>query len=706
MILKIYHFQGIPNLILLFYLSGYFQQMKKNIWIWILIIFPWGAFSQGNKIDSLLRIASQLNTDTSNTKAFILLSEAYQNSNIDSAAYYANKGLMLAVQRKQKRMEAFAYNALGYINYIQGDYANSITAFQNYYMASEKISDKTAMAFAKNNEGNVYIEMGNYPKAIEKYKEALNIRIENRDSAGIAMSYNNMGYIYKDLGDYEKALSNFLFALRVYEGMNNSESVGVTYNYIGTVYWKKKDYTLSQNYLNKSLQIHLTNKDLNNLAIVYNTKGLVFAEEKKLDSAKYFFNKALQIYQAGQDTRQIAILHQSLAELYARQNIQDSAKYYYLKSIQENESIQNKRSLANLYIGISSMFLIEKNSQLAKKYLDSAFTIIQVTSKKEDWKNFYLAQSNYYQNIGEYAKSLENIKHYNEYKDSILNEDNLKAIADMQAKYDVDKKDEQIRLQDLQLSKKNQLLIGLALLALLGILLAISYYNRLRLKQKTRLQQEIMKQQDIATKMIIEAEERERKRIGGDLHDGIGQLMSAVKMNLSAIEDNITFKSNEDKNAYIKSIHLVDESCKEVRSVSHAIMPNALLRAGLSNAVKEFVEKLDNRTLKINLHSIGLNERLESSVETVLYRVIQECINNVIKHSKANALDISLIKDEDGVSVTIEDNGIGFNVAQAIEKDGIGLKNIQARINYLKGTLDIDSAIGKGTLFALHIPNG
>jgi two-component system, NarL family, sensor kinase len=149
---------------------------------------------------------------------------------------------------------------------------------------------------------------------------------------------------------------------------------------------------------------------------------------------------------------------------------------------------------------------------------------------------------------------------------------------------------------------------------------------------------------------------------------------------------------------------LVDESCKEVRSVSHQMMPNALLKSGLASAIREFIDKIDNRILKINLYTEGLDERLEENTETVLYRVIQECVNNVIKHAGANQLDISLLKDPDGISATIEDNGKGFNTTNQQKFDGIGLKNIKSRVEFLKGTVDFDSSEGNGTLVAIHIP--
>ncbi|MEI2708342.1 MAG: sensor histidine kinase [Chitinophagaceae bacterium] len=260
--------------------------------------------------------------------------------------------------------------------------------------------------------------------------------------------------------------------------------------------------------------------------------------------------------------------------------------------------------------------------------------------------------------------------------------------------------------QKLENTKKSILLTVVGIVSVLLILLLYSYYRRYKLKREKQLQVEILAQQELATKAILEAEENERKRIASDLHDGVGQIMSAAKMNLSAMEAEIPFATDEQRKVYEKVLKLVDEGCKEVRSVSHNMMPNALVKAGLASAVKEFVNQIDARVVKTDFYTEGLDNKLEKNVETVLYRIIQECVNNVIKHAKATHLDISLIKDNDGVAVTIEDNGIGFDSSNKNNFNGIGLKNIQTRVEFLKGTVEWNSSVGKGTLVAIHIPIG
>jgi two-component system, NarL family, sensor kinase len=180
--------------------------------------------------------------------------------------------------------------------------------------------------------------------------------------------------------------------------------------------------------------------------------------------------------------------------------------------------------------------------------------------------------------------------------------------------------------------------------------------------------------------------------------------MTAAWLNMQAINAKAKNTDSETAELLDKAMHLVDESCKEVRAVSHNMMPNALLKKGLVNAVREFLQQINVKSTKINLQTEGLNSALPNHVETVLYRVIQESVNNVIKHAQATSLDISITQDEAGIDVMIEDNGKGFNFSEANKKDGIGLQNIKSRIEYLKGTVEWNTAENKGTLVAIHIP--
>jgi signal transduction histidine kinase len=238
---------------------------------------------------------------------------------------------------------------------------------------------------------------------------------------------------------------------------------------------------------------------------------------------------------------------------------------------------------------------------------------------------------------------------------------------------------------------------------LIGFIIISRYRNKQYLQEKRIriLQQE---QEIIQLRSMMEGEEKERKRIARDLHDGVSQTMSAAKINLMAIEAELGFNGITQKAKFEKIIQLVDSSFKEVRTISHNMMPNALLEAGLMLVIKQFIDNINSDVIKINLYCNGLDEHFDGNIETILYRVIQECVTNVIKHANATRLDISLNKDEDGVSVTIEDNGKGFDVNEARKQDGIGLKNIETRIHFLQGQVEFDSSPGNGTLVSIHVP--
>lgn len=344
------------------------------------------------------------------------------------------------------------------------------------------------------------------------------------------------------------------------------------------------------------------------------------------------------------------------------------------------------------------------NYAKANEYLLQSNKMAEALKYVELQSNNYTELASVAKNEGDYQEAYNYYLKRSYLRDSLYAMEKTKQIAELTAKYESVKKEQQIQQQHSRLRMQNYLFIGIAGLILLTGLLINSQYKRNKLRQETKMKTALMKEQEMAVKAVIEAEENERQRIAKDLHDGVGQMMSAAKMNLSAFESEIDFASEEQKKSLEKVIQLVDESCKEVRTVSHIMMPNALLKNNLDAAIRDFVNKLNNKTLQAHVNTEGLDERMASNIETVLYRVIQECVHNAIKHAGATTLDISLIRDRDGISGTIEDNGKGFDIADQSNFEGIGLKNITTRIEYLKGTVDFDSAPGRGTVVAFHVP--
>ena len=174
---------------------------------------------------------------------------------------------------------------------------------------------------------------------------------------------------------------------------------------------------------------------------------------------------------------------------------------------------------------------------------------------------------------------------------------------------------------------------------------------------------------------------------------------------LSNLESKLKLDNDEQKLAMQNALSLMDDSVKEVRAVSHNMMPNTLIKLGLASAVREFITKLGNSpSLKVDLEIIGLDKRLDNQTETVLYRIIQEIVNNIIKHAKASQISMQLIKHDTELNIMIEDNGVGFDSTKINEFNGIGLKGIQTRVEFLNGNVHFDSMVGRGTTVIIDVP--
>ncbi len=590
------------------------------------------------------------------TFLFSCLLFAQNNTRLDSL-----KKIISSNSDDQQKVKA--YSLLCEIT-VTNNFQDCIHYAEEGIALASKSKDSIAIGNFIRSIGSAEYFKGNYDKAGEKFYQALHILQSKPVSNALSEVYNNLGRLYRKSRDLDRAAEMYDLAYDVCLKLNDKAALATILNESGVVFEYKEDYKEAINRYQQSLNIREETNDTEGKAYSLNFIGGAYTAMKKFDKAEEYLLQSLALREQMKDTFAMALNYSDLGAMYAAKG-------------------DVERSISNF----------EKSNAFA---VQLHYTELRSANYKE--------LSNVYEAKTDYRTALEFYKKHTAVHDSVFNTEKTKQIEELNMRYETEKKDSKINEQRLLITKRNYIIFIVAGLFVLGLILAYLFYNRYKLKQQAKLQQEILYQQDISTRAVIAAEENERKRIAAELHDGVGQMMSAVKMNLSAFENELQFNSPDQKTAFEKAISLVDESCKEVRSVSHQMMPNALLKSGLANAVKAFIDKIDSHILKINLHTEGLDERLDSNTETVLYRVLQECVNNVIKHSGANQLDIAIIKDKDGISATVEDNGNGFDVNDKQKFDGIGLKNIITRISYLKGTVDFDSAPGRGTLVAIHVP--
>lgn len=550
----------------------------------------------------------------------------------------------------------------------------------------------------------INLDAGHIEDAHETAKHGLQMTIQGNNYEYQYYAYRNMANVYRRQAKYDSALYYYLGLLKVCEEHLNDTFVSNAYTGLGAYYATMGDLDKSESYHLQALEIRERQKDTIAMANSYNNLGIISRDRGDYKKALSWYFKTRDIYYAIQDSSDIAFIYNDIGASYSKLGMLDSGEYYLKKSIGIRERIKEYIELAYTYNYLGENYEREGDLKNAELYIKKALTLaIEIKNNKQNYEALE-SLSDFYARNKMYDSAYKYLQLYRHFRDSIRNLDNQNLIAELNTRYETEKKEKKIQEQQFELTKKNYLLTGSAALLAAISLLGYSGYRRYRLKQQAAMQEAILKQQELATRAIIEAEENERKRIAGDLHDGVGQMMSAAKINLSSLSSEIQFADEQKKLRFENALKLVDDSCAEVRNVSHNIMPNSLLRNSLAAAVRDFINKIDISVLKINLHAEGLNEKIDANVEIMLYRIVQECVNNVIKHSGADTLDITLVNDAEEITATIEDNGKGFNTADKSKFDGIGLKNIRTRVDYLKGTVEWDSAPGRGTVVSIHIP--
>lgn len=594
------------------------------------------------------------------------LCEVYKVADFDSCLSFARQAIVLLEKESSpvKLAKAEMY-VFGY--YYNEGYPDSALALveKNISWLEKEPSLLPELAQYYSFSGLCYMKMDRKKDALDRFYLALKKAEACKDYLVQLKARVNIGWVMMELKQFPSAIQNFHNAIQLVEGKKLTQA-----------------YT----------------------AVIYNNLASCHGSLNNIDSAYYFARIAIENAKANNDILAQANGLFILGTALEKQGKLEEALHYFLEAQPLRQKIGDPFFIVSDLAELSALYAKMGKTDEGILSGKEALHIAEINKISAKLPMIYTALAANYEAAKEYNEAIAAYKKINALQDSMYADANPKALAEMQTLYETEKKVRLIEQKDNKIRLQNFLFIGIAGLMLLGGLLLHSQYKKYRFKKEAQLQAQLLQQQEQAAKAVLEAEENERQRIAKDLHDGVGQMMSAAKMNLSAFESAIQFTDAAQRTAFSKAIELVDEGCREVRTVSHTMMPGKLLNYGLTAAIRDFTDKLDKSSVQVHLYTEGLEQRLDSTIEIVLYRVVQECVNNVIKHARASTLDISIIKDKDGINATIEDNGQGFDATDKEKFEGIGLKNIITRVEYLKGTVDFDSAPGRGTVVALYVP--
>jgi signal transduction histidine kinase len=393
------------------------------------------------------------------------------------------------------------------------------------------------------------------------------------------------------------------------------------------------------------------------------------------------------------------------AQVFRKMNQLDSSFHYFQKSFEVSKKYGYSYGKAESQLQMGAIAILQKKYPEAEKYLLTGIEEAKAINYYGMLDEGYKYLSDIYSVTGRYKQAYEYFQKYKDLSDSVVNLESKKYATELEKKYQSEKKDKQIILQQSQLEKRkilNYVLIGSAAGLLLLSLLVYRNYNQKKKLQQHRISELVKEKHLTATEAVLKGEEQERTRLAKDLHDGLGGMLSGIKYSFQTMKGNLIM-TPDNARAFERSMDMLDSSIKEMRRVAHNMMPEALVKFGLDTALKDFCNDINQSgAIRTTYQSIGLeNAVIEQTTAVTIYRIVQELINNTMKHAAAKTAIVQVSKTNGTISITVEDDGKGFNPVILQGTKGIGWSNIQSRVGYLQGKMDVQSEPGKGT--SVHI---
>jgi two-component system, NarL family, sensor kinase len=539
------------------------------------------------------------------------------------------------------------------------------------------------LAYLNLNLGNNYLKSGDYLKAVSLYISAALLFEKLNNKIFAANTYLNISNVYELLNQPQKSAFYTQMAATAAEGTGNERllcavQLATIADLLNTNEFKKAEALL----LKTEPMVERVNSSYTNQNYFYH-KGKINRALNRKQEAFQSFHQSLQYARENEDVFQVVDVMTALFQTYLTDNDLPSAKKYIDSVLALAEANQLNMSRLRAFEGLASWYEKKEDAIQSKRFSQLAAVL----------------------------------------NDSLLSVDKKNQLVNLETQFQVQAKENEIKvlraeqkLVQMSLRQKsigNYILSGgLVFLLLLSVLSYRTYRQKQRIQQQqiTELEKE---KQLLATEAVLKGQEDERTRLAKDLHDGLGGMLSGIKYSFTTIKGNLLL-SPDNTLAFERSMDMLDSSIKELRMVAHNLMPESLVKFGLDAALKDFCSSITGSgVLQVNYHSFGMDHlKLDQNIEITLYRIIQELVNNSIKHAAANESIVQLQYENNLLTATVEDNGKGFDiscldVAKARPDGpvgrGIGWNNIHNRVDYLKGKVNLVSEKGKGTSVSIEL---
>ncbi len=642
-----------------------------------LCFLPWTNAQEWSRLNYIIREDSRVHS-IANIEQTLRSGLSLEHNNPDSAIYLYRRAFMLSREKGSNEGMITSLLNIGHCYVKKGDYNRSILFFKNALAYSNKTGSKKLLYNSYCDLAVPYYHMGDYKTAANLIYQAIeNIKqYDPLNYTTLVLLYSNLSGIFMVMDQPDQAIYYQKAGAEIAREQKLTPLVLNILINTGTAYLRKNDLKKARQHFNKAIMIAKEQKDAEIECLGNAGIGETYTQENNPAMAMIYLRKAQSFYDVVTPPVKVGIDN-------------DLAHAYYLL---DDYSASEQTLLRGLYH--SEQHQLSENSQ-----------------------RIYHALIDVYAAMGAYRKAFDYQKKYHSLRDSILNKEKNVSINQLEVKYRTAEKDKQLAQKQLLLTSSNALLqkknlwIGAISSGLL--LLAISFtalYRNNRHKQKLQTNQmhTLQQEQEISNlKSMITGEEKERSRLARELHDGIMVQLSTVKIGMKVVPEHCKEVKVSEYFAtqhYQQLLKQMEDVTTELRQTAHNLMPDMLLQAGLADAIFYFCKKLEQATgLEISFQQHGEIPRLLPEFEISTYRMVQELFQNIIKHAQATKAIVQLTLLENSIlTITVEDNGKGFDLDKINKNAGMGLKSIHTRVRALSGIMDLRSKENDGATIYLE----
>ncbi len=672
-----------------------------------LIGFTWSWMLPAST-DSLLQL---LPTTEGKEQVHLLiqLSTTYEQIDLDSALLFAEQAVQKATVLEDEALLAEAFNEKGIILDYLGEYEQALTSYAQALRYYRSLGDKKGETGTLINIGLVKSFQAQMDSALLYYDSALT----NARAIGLPSyeSYvlHNISSVHLRQSHYRLALDYLLQSLSLKEELGDVQGQIMSLYNLGLVYYNLKLPQTALDHYHKLLTQYEQELDNMTEGDTYHNMGMIYQNAlSNADSALLYYRKALAIREQLGYREGVVETISNLSMLQLALGKPDTAIAGIKRALTLCMASKDWAGLALNQSNLAKIQLYKGQYDAALASVNRAEQIIDSFSIQQDVTTVLKTKVDVLRQLGRFNEALTYYDRYTQLSDSMLNANISEQLLELETQYQTAKKDrsilqQQITLdnQALVLARKNRwiAIIGFGLLATSLILLLLIKNQRQR---KSLYQQELAtlkKEQELQRlKAVMAGEEQERTRIAKNLHDGVSGMLSAIKLYFTSLSRNTPGLEQEEP--FTKARSLLDDTATEVRAIAHNLMPDILLRDGLVAALRQFCDHIESSGLvAVDYQVINMEEKLPQPIALTLYRIVQELLNNILKHAEATEILIQIARQGQRIECTVEDNGKGFTLSS--KQQGTGLEAIRHRIQHMEGELDIDTKEGQGT--SVHI---